>query len=190
MAKKKVSKKKASKKAANKKGAKKQKGFTSAQKTQMFMIVTLMMSIAFLSSAMILFIGLLPTFVAFFVDRTKKKTKAVTVGAMNLAGCMPFLMELWMSETTMTKAFSIVLDPMAIIVMYSAAGVGYIIDWALTLIVAGVLFQRGTSRKKAIEKRQAELIERWGEEVSGRIPIDAEGFPLDDTANASDGAKS
>ena len=157
---------------------------SNSGKLQLFLVLILMLSIAFLSSAVILFIGLMPMFVAFFVDRSENKTKAVTVGAMNLAGCMPFLMELWTTEPTMAKAFSIVLDPMAIIVMYSAAGVGYIIDWALTLIIANLLYQRGVSRKKAIEKRQEELIERWGEEVSGRLVLDQDGFPLEEVVKA------
>lgn len=157
---------------------------SSSGKLQIFLIMILMLSIAFLPTAVILFIGLMPMFVAFFVDKSKNKTKAVTVGAMNLAGCMPFLMELWTTEATLNKAFSIVLDPMAIIVIYSAAGVGYIIDWALTLLVANFLYQRGVARKKAIEKRQEELIERWGEEVSGRLVLDQDGFPLEEVVKA------
>ena len=132
-----------------------------------------------MSTALIFFIGLLPMFVAFFVDRSKKKTKAITVGAMNIAGCAPFIMELWQGDPSMEKAVSIIADPMAIIVIYSAAGIGYIIDWAMSLLVASVLYQRGASRKKAIEERQKELIERWGEEVTGQIPLDHEGFPVD-----------
>lgn len=140
------------------------------------------MAAVFLPVAVILFIGLLPTFVAFYADRNKKKIKPITVGAMNIAGCMPFIMELWTTDMSMSKALSIIVDPMAIIVIYSAAGVGYLIDWAVTMLVANFLYQRGGSRKNTIEKRQAELIERWGEEVNGKIPIDHEGFPVEGSA--------
>jgi len=105
----------------------------------------------FMSSALLIIIGLLPMFVAFFVDKSAKKTKAVTVGAMNIAGIMPFLMELWMGDNSMEKAVTIIMAPMAIIVVYSAAGVGYIIDWAGTMAVASFMYQRGVARKKAIE---------------------------------------
>jgi hypothetical protein len=145
----------------------------------LLLVVFAIAGVWFMSSALIVVIGLMPMFVAFFVDRSKKKTKAVTVGAMNMAGITPFLLELWVSENSMEKALSIILDPMAIIVIYSAAGIGYIIDWAVTLAVANFMYQRGIARKKAIEERQVELIERWGEEVSGKVQLDHEGFPMD-----------
>lgn len=146
---------------------------------QLMLIFIIVCSAVFLPTAFILFIGLLPTFVAFFVDRSKKKSKAVTVGAMNLAGCMPFLMDLWTTDHTLDKAFSIILDPMAIIVIYAAAGVGYLIDWSMSVVVANFLYERGQARRKAIEKRQADLIERWGKEVTGTMPLDEQGFPVE-----------
>lgn len=146
-------------------------------KREIFVIMLLLMSIVFSSSALILFIGLLPLFVAFFVDRSKKKTRVITVGAMNIAGCTPFLMKLWMGGGAIEQAVSIIFDPMAIIVIYSAAGAGYVIDWGMTLLVASILYQRGIARKKAIEKRQEELIQRWGKEVTGKMALDPDGFP-------------
>lgn len=165
---------KAKKKAAKKKGKKQ-----GSMWVHVFLALIVMMAAVFLSSAIILFIGLMPFFVAYFVDKRKTKTKAITVGAMNMAGCVPFLMELWTTDPSVEKALSIILDPMAIIVIYSAAGVGYLIDWALSMIIASILYQRGVSRKSAIEKRQEELIKRWGEEVSGRVPLDEAGFPIE-----------
>lgn len=145
----------------------------------LLLLIFAVVGVWFMSSALILVIGLMPLFVAFFVDSSPNKTKAITVGAMNIAGITPFLIELWTTEATMDKALTIIFDPMAIIVIYSAAGVGYVIDWAVTLMVASFMYQRGVARKKAIEERQAELIKRWGEEVSGKVPLDHEGFPLD-----------
>lgn len=169
-----------------KKKTKHKKGKKQSLKVHVFLAFLLMLSIMFLPFAVILFVGLIPMFVAFFVDRSKKKIKAITVGAMNIAGCTPFLMELWKSEGTMEAAVSIIFNPMAIIVIYSAAGVGYIIDWAMTLIVASILYQRGTSRVSAIEKRQAELVERWGQNVDGNTPLDDFGFPLGDLPKPKD----
>lgn len=160
----------------------KQKSGKNSSKLHLFLVISILLAAVFLPTAFLLVIGLAPMATAFFVDRTKKKTKVITVGAMNLAGCMPFLLELWMTDHSLEKAFSIMLDPMTVIVIYCAAGVGYTIDWALTLLIASVLYQRGMARKKAIEKRQGALIERWGEEVAGQIPMDHEGFPVEKPA--------
>jgi hypothetical protein len=115
-------------------------------------------------------VGLLPSVAAYFTDKSKKKTRAVTVSMMNFAGCMPFLMEMWTTDHSLDKAFAMLFNTIPIIVMYSAAAVGYLIDWAMTYIVANVLYQRGQARIKGIEKRQAELVERWGKDVKVGVP--------------------
>lgn len=157
----------------------KQKG-----KNQIFAVAGIVMAGVFLPSSVLLFIGMLPTFVAVFVDRSKKKTRGVTIGALNLAGCSPFLLELWVQGHSMEKAMTIVTDPKAIIVMYAAAAVGYMINWSLSGIVAAMLFQRGIARQEAIKKRQAELAERWGREVTGQIPLDHYGFAIEPIAKS------
>jgi hypothetical protein len=68
--------------------------------------------------------------------------------------------------------------------MYSAAGIGYMIDWALSGIVATIMIQRSSGRLKAIRTRQDEMVERWGREVTGEMVLDSEGFPLDEAATA------
>ena len=74
----------------------------------------------------------------------------------------------------------LITDPRTIIVMYSAAGIGYMIDWALSGIIATIMMQRATSRLKAIRERQEEMVVRWGPEVTGELLLDSEGFPLED----------
>lgn len=157
------------KKAKAPKGKKKKKGKKQG-KVQLFLIVSILLSAVFLPTAVLIFIGMVPSFVAYFTDRTKKKTRAVTIIMMNFAGCMPFLMEMWTTDHSLDKAFAMVFNMIPIIVMYSAAAVGYLIDWAMTYIVANVMYQRGLSRVKNIEKRQQELVERWGDDVKIAVP--------------------
>lgn len=127
--------------------------------------VMFMASIVFLSTAIMLFIGLIPAFVAFFTDSSPKKSKAVTVGSYNLIGCMPFVMDLWSTDTSIDQAMNIVLDPITLIVMYAAAGFGYMVDWSMTSAMAAMIYKQGLERQKAIEKRQKKLVERWGDVV-------------------------
>ena len=74
---------------------------------------------------------------------------------------------------------------MAIVVMYSAAAIGYLIDWAMTGLVSGILYDRGQKRTVTIQKKQEELVERWGKEVTGTIPLDEYGFPLEEPVESS-----
>lgn len=143
------------------------------------MILGVITALVFLPSTFLILIGMVPTPFAFLVDRSKRKNKVLAVGALNLSGCSPFLFELWTTDHSFEKSFEIVTDPYAIIVMWSAALVGYMVNWAMTGIVSATMVQRGQSRQKAIKKRQQELIERWGREVTGEIPLDPEGFPVE-----------
>ena len=143
---------------------------------QLMLLFILLAGIVAMSTTMILLVGLLPTFVALFIDRTPEKTRVLTVGAMNAAGCAPFILQLWTTGVSMDNALSIITDPLTIVVMYCAAGVGYIIDWSVSGLVGSVMIQRGSVRRKQIAKRQAELVERWGPEVTGDNPGDAYGF--------------
>lgn len=162
---------------AKKRGGQKKK---NSFKKQLFLVLGLIMAGVFSASTVLLVVGMLPTFVAGFVDRSKKKNKAFTVGSMNLAGCTPFLLELWSQGHTMDKAVMIISDPTAIVVIYAAAAVGYLIDWAMTGLVSTILYDRGKARQRAIEKKQKELIERWGKEITGTMKLDEHGFAIED----------
>jgi len=133
----------------------------------------------FLPTTIILMIGMLPTAAAAFVDKSGKNLKALTVGGMNLAGTMPFLFDLWASDHTMGNAFRLITNPRTIIVIYCAAAIGYMIEWAMTGIVTAILSQRAEMRLRDIKKAQDRLVQKWGPEVTGELPLDESGFPLE-----------
>ncbi len=146
---------------------------------RLFSSLAFIMAVIFFPTTLVLSFGLLPTPAAGLISRDKKKSRVITVGAMNMAGCMPFLLDLWKNGNSLSYALEILSTPSSIIVMYAAAGVGYLIDWAMTGLVAVMLFERGKARKKEILKQQKELIERWGKGVTGELALDAEGFPVE-----------
>ncbi len=161
-----------------------QKKTGAFRKAQVFMIVGTIMATVFLPSSALLGVGMMPTFVAILIDSTKKASRAFTVGAMNLAGCSPFLLTLWAGGHSLDRSLQIISDPKAVVIMYAAAAAGYTIDWTLTEIVSGILYQRGRARQNAIAVRQKELVERWGREVTGALPLDQDGFPLKTAADS------
>lgn len=168
--------------------AKKKKKKTGAQ-ARLFLVFGCLTAAALLASTVLLLVGMLPTLVAMIADRTKKGTLVLTVGAMNLAGCSPFLIELWAKGHTVDIAVSLITEPLTIVVMYCAAGVGYIIDWAMSGIVGTVMVQRAEQRVEDINKTQADVIERWGREVTGEIPVDPYGFPIQQETEETEQSK-
>ncbi len=141
-------------------------------------LFALVAAIVFMPTTIVLFFGMLPTIVAALIDRTGKGTKAITVGAMNLAGCTLFLLDLWTGGHTTDRALMLISDPRTIITIYSAAGAGYMIDWMMGGVVTTIMIHRSTARIKEIKKRQSDLAARWGREVTGELELDAAGFPL------------
>jgi len=132
-----------------------------------------------LPTSFLLMVGLLPTFVAILSGRRGRRSQAVSVGSMNIAGCSPFLFQLWTEGHTFDVSVGIVSDPMAVVVMYAGAGTGYVIDWALGGVMGVFLYQKNSARLKVIAKRQEDLSERWGEIVRGDVDLDQEGFPIE-----------
>ena len=159
---------------AKKKNGKRKGGFQS----QIMSGMLLLLAILFMPTTLILFFGMIPTTVAAVVDRTGRATKAMTVGAMNVAGCTPFLIELWTKGHSTDMALQIISNPLTLIMIWSIAAIGYLIEWAMAGIVSTILVQRSQTRLQDIKKQQAHLVERWGKKVTGTIPLDHRGFPL------------
>lgn len=141
-----------------------------------FMILT---SVALLPTTVIFFIGMMPTIAVRLSDRTKQKARVLTIGFMNFASCFPFWFKLMQQGHSFENAVSIILDPLNISIMYGGAVVGYLIEWSLSGFVAGMMIQKGRKRLENIRKMQDDLVERWGREVSGEVPLDIHGFPIE-----------
>ncbi len=148
-------------------------------KTQIFFIMLILICILFSSIAVIIVIGMIPTVVAAIVDRTEGRMRTLTIGAINFAGCAPFIVEVFNKGNNIETAIHYIIQPRTIVVMYFAAAMGYLIDWAMTGIVSSIMVQRSKSRLKEIHKQQKELTERWGHEVTGTVALDEYGFPRD-----------
>lgn len=158
--------------------SKKSGGNKSGQKKLMlvFMVLT---SIALLPTTTIFFIGMMPTIAIHLSSRASQRTRVMTVGFMNFASCFPFWFKLMQQGHKFEIATSLVLDPMNLSIMYGGAVVGYLIEWTLSGFVAGMMVQKGRRRLEQIKKIQEDMAERWGREVSGDVPLDINGFPIE-----------
>lgn len=139
-------------------------------KGALFLACICIIGVVFIPTSLLIGVGMLPSIVAMFVSGTGRGARGSTVAAMNIAGCLPFVFKLWSGENDIAASLMIITDAHAISVMYTAAAFGYMIDWVVTGIVSSYLYQKGEARMRAIKNRQAQLVERWGEEVSGVKP--------------------
>jgi hypothetical protein len=123
-------------------------------------------ALVFLPTTIVIAICMAPTLVAAIVDNHARKTAWLTVGAMNFAGTVPGVFNLWDMGHTVPAAFQLVAQPLIIMFSFGGAAVGWMIYYNLTPIVAMIILRKNEVRLKDIEKRQKELVKQWGGEVA------------------------
>lgn len=144
------------------------------------LLIIAIVGFIFLPTTVFLAFGMLPTMGAFATDRSVGRNKTICVGAMNFAGCFPFLLDFWteFGQQTVDNAFRLASDPSNILVIYLLAAGGYAIDKAVTGITASIILQKADRRLKKIKIEQGKLTKRWGEKVTGKYKLDDFGFPV------------
>lgn len=112
-------------------------------------------------------IGMIPTIVAYVVDRDPDKSAPITVGGLNFCGCMPFAIDLWKHQHTIGAAAKVFADPLAWLVMYSAAAVGWGLYYGIPPLVAGMEVTRAEKRVEVLKQKKVALVQEWGPDVAG-----------------------
>lgn len=138
--------------------------------TWILLILTFFLVIAS-PTVIVIFFGLLPTLVAYIIDRSKSKAATFCVGGINFVGVFPYVISLWTERNTIDAAMAIVSDLFAMLVMYSAAAFGWLLFLAMPTVVSSfvlVLQQRKVAQLRAEQK---ELIEEWGPEVAALVEM-------------------
>ena len=117
-------------------------------------------------TALILFFGMMPTIVAFLVDRTRQKYGPLCVTGMNFCGVFPVLLELWTGEHSFSAAFDLLVEPMMLLMMYGAAAFGWVLFLAVPPVIAsfiGVVMERRIVSLRNVQKK---IVDEWGDEVA------------------------
>lgn len=125
-------------------------------------------AVFFLPSTIVLTVCMIPALVAGLVEKQAQKTAWITVGAMNFAGSLPAWIMLLHAGNNIDAAFEVVLRPVAIMIAYGGAAIGWLIYNQVTPLVAGIVAARNERRLKDIDRRQKELVRKWGNEVVRR----------------------
>lgn len=120
----------------------------------------------FLPTWVFLILAMLPTVVAFVVDRTPSRNGWVAVAGLNFSGVAPYLMKLWFETHSMSAAMKMLSNPFDLIVMYGAAGLGWVLHMSLPPVVEAWLDVTSQRRLTQLRTTQRKLLGEWGEEVA------------------------
>ncbi|MCZ4280792.1 hypothetical protein O4H49_08385 [Kiloniella laminariae] len=129
------------------------------------LIILLLLAVFLMPSAILACVLMVPSLVAFIVDRNKQRYLTMTVGLPNFCGILPALTSLWERGQTFDGAFSGIADPWNMMVAYSAAGFGWMVYFGVPVVVSSYLSISTEGKIKQVRKYQEDLVEAWGESV-------------------------
>lgn len=145
-------------------GKKKKKGHS---RMLTFLLLLLPAALVVLPTTMIFGVGMIPTMVAYMIDRDPEKPAPIIVGGLNFCGCMPFAILLWIQGHTMGVAMKMLANPITWLVMYGAAALGWAFYYGIPPAVANAEIRSAEKRVEELRMRKSELVQQWGPEVAG-----------------------
>lgn len=133
-----------------------------------FGTVAVVLAIFSLPTLIVLIPGMLPTAVARVCDRTEQRYATFCVGGLNLCGVFPYVLHLWTENHDIKAAVSTISDIFALLVMYAAAGFGWLMFLAIPPAVSAFLNVLAQRRVTLLRASQEEIVREWGPEVALR----------------------
>lgn len=121
---------------------------------------------------LLLCIGLLPTLVALFTDTDPRKPAFTTIGFLNIAGVLPFVIELWQKGQTMEAAIRILRQPSTWLIMFGAAAIGQLLLYAVPTAIAMLTVSRMETRLKTLREGLEHLHAIWGPDIASGKTIE------------------
>lgn len=135
-----------------------------------FKIISVLIALAMLLISGYAFVfvilALMPTIVAFAIDRRNSKAASNTIGAFNMVGLMPYLVELMQSGIEASAKAQLMLTNINVwFVVYGSASMGWILVWIVPQVTGSYFVYREDVKVKRYLKEQRELYEEWGAKV-------------------------
>jgi hypothetical protein len=105
--------------------------------------------------------AMLPSIVIIFADRAPHKCASATICTFNLIGVIPYLKELWLAPTFNEGAKEVISDPLAWLVIYITAFVGFIIYIAVPAFIAKIYIAKANLRIANLVDHRNKICSDW-----------------------------
>lgn len=141
-------------------------GRGGSSRLYVFLALLVPTAIVLLPSFIVLAAAMVPTLVAWMVDANPRKYLAATVGAMNLAGSLFFLVTLWGNQHDVAAAVAVLHDVYGWLIAYGAAAVGYGVFYVMPTMTETLAKLSAEQRLARLDREMRQLVEEWGEPVT------------------------
>ena len=152
-------------KKANKKTKKKRRGDNKAATPIMMLVLVVILAAVAMPTFILLCVGLIPSIIAMMTDNTKGRYRTRCMFGLNFSGVAPYALDLWATNQSVDAAMTTVLDPTALMVIWGASGVGWIIFLAMPPVVATFLNMMAQRRVAELRDSQKKLLDAWGDQL-------------------------
>lgn len=132
-----------------------------------YVVLALLLPVALVlfPSFIVLGVAMVPSVVAWLVDPGNRRYLVATVGSLNFAGALYFLVRLWSDEHDIAHAILVLRDAMGWLIAYGAAAIGYGVYYLMPALSEGIVRLRAEAQLARLERDMRALSDEWGEEV-------------------------
>ena len=131
----------------------------------LYSLIAIPICLMIIPTVIVLSVAMIPTGVAFLMERRKGYYGGLTVGCMNLAGVSPYLFDLWFNGHNVQAAVGIITNVFAWMMFYGAAMFGWAIYSTTPSLVSTFMTMTSGRRITALRAQQRELVQKWGPDV-------------------------
>ena len=129
---------------------------------KLILAVTAVVIFMFSRHAFIFFsAAILPAITVIFSDKGTHKCASATICTFNLMGVTPYLRELWHAHSIDDAAREIISDPIAWLMIYSTAFVGFLIYITLPAIIAQMYVAKANIRIATLVGHRNRICTEW-----------------------------
>lgn len=138
---------------------------SSALRVILLVIISLVLIVFTKTTYIFIVLMLLPAMVAYFVDKTDHRSNFHTIFACNLAGLLPYVMDIIARGSPAVAMMDALGDVYVWFVIYASAGFGYLLVWGCPKVASGLVYGFNAGQIQRIEQTQKKLIDEWGPEI-------------------------
>lgn len=110
---------------------------------------------------LLLFIGLLPTIIIYFIDQTGSRSLSFTVGIMNLAAVLPFALATLRGNLGFMEVARLLAGPNTLTITYGAAATGGFLAVAAPAVARAIIEASTAEKRRRLEALAQQLREGW-----------------------------
>lgn len=132
-------------------------------------LATIAFVIFFFPYVLVIAFSMLPSVVAFVVDRSPGKYLFKCVLAINACGTLPALLDLTLAGRDLAAVGEIIADVWYWLYAYGAAAFGWVLYGGVPRVIASYVSIKAQNRIRELREVQTKLIDEWGEDVARQV---------------------